>query len=267
VEKVFFFLCAVFLAYIIAVFFVHPHWGAAFKGTIVPSMPLTRTAVLTAVATFGTTLAPWGLAFIQSYAVDKRLTKDDLKLLKVDVWTGSFLTGLIGFFVIVTCAATLYPKHQVVQDAATAAKALEPFAGNTAKVLYAIGLIGAALLASSILPLSTAYSISDLTGRPAALDDSLKDAPLFYGVFALITLISAGLILLPGINLTTILIQSQNLNAVLLIPLLIYIFGIAIDRKLMGEYVATLRERWFYALLILVIIAANIAMLWFTIFP
>jgi NRAMP (natural resistance-associated macrophage protein)-like metal ion transporter len=266
VEKVFFFICAVFLSYIIAVFFVHPNWGAALKGTFVPSMPLTTTAISTAVATFGTTLAPWGLAFIQSYAVDKRLTRDDLKLLKVDVWTGSFLTGIIGFFVIVTCAATLYPKGLVVNSAATAAKALEPFAGLGAKILYAVGLIGAALLASSILPLSTAYSISDLTGKPSALDDSLKEAPLFYGTFAVITLISTAIILIPGVHLTQILVQSQNLNALLLIPLLLYIFGIAIDRKLMGEFVATLRERWLYAVLIGLIVIANIFLLWFTIF-
>ncbi len=267
VEKVFFLLCSVFLAYFIAVFFVHPNWGSALKGTFIPSMPMTSAAISTAVATFGTTLAPWGLAFIQSYAVDKRLTKDDLKLLKADVWTGSFLTGLIGFFVIITCAATLFPKHQVVKDAATAAKALEPFAGVTAKFLYAVGLIGAALLASSILPLSTAYSVSDLTGRPAALDDSLSEAPLFYATFAAITLLASAIILVPGINLTSILIQSQNLNAILLIPLLLYIFGIAIDRNLMGEFVATIRERWLYALLISIIILANLVMLWFTIFP
>ena len=266
VEKVFFLLCAVFLSYIIAAFFVHPNWGAAFKGTVVPTMPLTHDAIYLAVATLGTTLAPWGLAFIQSYAVDKRLTKDDLSLLRVDVWTGSILTGVIGFFVIVTCAATLFPHHLIANDAAVAAKALEPLAGSLAKILYAVGLIGAAFLAASILPLSTAYSISDLTGRPSGIDDKFKDAPLFYLTFGIITLISASLILIPGINLNTILVRTQNVNAFLLIPLLIYLFGIAVDKKLMGEYRASRRMQIIYGNLITLIIGANIAGFYFAFF-
>jgi Mn2+/Fe2+ NRAMP family transporter len=266
VEKVFFLLCSVFIAYVVAVFFVHPNWGAALKGTFVPTMPITHDAILIAVATLGTTLAPWGLAFIQSYAVDKRLTKDDLKLLRVDVWTGSILTGVIGFFVIVTCAATLYPHHVVVSDASVAAKALEPLAGSVAKGLYAVGLIGAAFLAASILPLSTAYSITDLTGRPSAIDDKFDEAPLFYLTFGAITLISAALIMIPGGNLTKILVQSQNLNAILLIPLLLYIFGISRDKRLMGEFASTVKMRWIYGTLITLIIGANIAMLYYTFF-
>jgi Mn2+/Fe2+ NRAMP family transporter len=159
IEKVFFVLSAVFLAYVIAGFLAHPNWGSAFKGLVTPTMPLTHDAIYIATATLGTTLAPWGLAFIQSYAVDKRLTRDDLKLLRVDVWTGSLLTGVIGFFVIVTCAATLNNKGITITDASQAAKALEPLAGTLAKDLFAVGLIGAALLAASILPLSTAYSV------------------------------------------------------------------------------------------------------------
>ena len=162
VEKVFFLLASVFIAYIIAGFMAAPDWSAAARGMFVPSMPLNRDALFIATATLGTTLAPWGLAFIQSYAVDKRLTKEDLKLLRVDVWTGSLLTGIIGFFVVITCAATLNVSGQTsITDAAQAAEALKPLAGTLAKELFAVGLIGAALLAASILPLSTAYEVTD----------------------------------------------------------------------------------------------------------
>ncbi len=267
VEKVFFALCSVFLAYVIAGFMSHPHWGEAFKGMVVPSMPLNHDAIYIATATLGTTLAPWGLAFIQSYAVDKRLTKDDLKLLRVDVWTGSLLTGIIGFFVVVTCAATLHAQGiTTITDAAQAAGALKPLAGTLAKDLFAIGLIGAALLAASILPLSTAYSISDLTGRPAALDDSYSEAPLFYGTFALITGFAAALILIPGAPLIKILILSQILNAVLLLPLLIYMFGIARDPRLMGEFVAKTGAKAIYTIIISVVAICVVTMLWFTFF-
>lgn len=265
VEKVFFVISGVFIAYIIAGFMAHPDWGSALHGVVVPSMPFTQDAVFIATATFGTTLAPWGLAFIQSYAVDKRLTRDDLKLLRVDVWTGSLLTGVIGFFVIITCAATLNKNGIQINDAADAAKALEPLAGTLAKELFAIGLIGAALLAASILPLSTAYSVSDLTGRPAALDDSPKEAPLFYATFGVITLLSAVLILIPGAPLIRILVLTQILNAVLLLPLLVYMYGISRDERLMGEFVSTRTMRIIYGVIIAIVAVAVCCMLWFTI--
>jgi NRAMP (natural resistance-associated macrophage protein)-like metal ion transporter len=264
IEKIFFLLSAVFFAYVIAGFLAHPDWGSAFKGLVTPTMPLTHDAIYIATATLGTTLAPWGLAFIQSYAVDKRLTRDDLKLLRVDVWTGSLLTGVIGFFVIITCAATLFKQGITIDDASKAAKALEPLAGALAKDLFAIGLIGAALLAASILPLSTAYSVSDLTGRPAALNDKFKEAPLFYTTFGFITALSAVLILIPSAPLIKILILTQILNAVLLLPLLIYMFGIARDKKLMGEFVASRRMTIVYLVIIGIVAAAIIGMLWFS---
>ena len=265
VEKVFLVISAGFIAYIIAGFMAGPDWGAAARGVLVPTIPFTQDAIFIATATIGTTLAPWGLAFIQSYAVDKRLTKDDLKLLRVDVWTGSLLTGVIGFFVVVTCAATLHKEGIHINDAADAAKALEPLAGAMAKELFAFGLIGCALLAASILPLSTAYSVSDLTGRPAALDDSPKEAPLFYFTFGLITVLSATLILIPGAPLITILVVTQVLNAILLLPLLIYMYGISKDERLMGEFVATRTMKTIYQIIIAIVAIAISCMLWFTI--
>jgi NRAMP (natural resistance-associated macrophage protein)-like metal ion transporter len=265
VEKVFFLLSAVFLSYVLAGFLAHPDWGQALRGMVVPSMPLTRDAVFIATATLGTTLAPWGLAFIQSYSVDKRLTRDDLRLLRVDVWTGSLLTGVIGFFVVITCAATLNRQGIfTITDASQAAIALKPLAGTLAKDLFAIGLVGAALLAASILPLSTAYSVSDLTGRPAAINDGYAEAPLFYGTFAAITLISAILVLIPGAPLITILLWTQVLNAVLLLPLLCYMFGIARDKRLMGEYSATRTMQSVYIVIIGLVFVCIASMLWFS---
>ena len=242
----------------------HPKWGSALHGMVVPSMPFNRDAINIATATLGTTLAPWGLAFIQSYAVDKRLTRADLKLLRADVWVGSALTGIIGFFVIVTCAATLNHEHITnITDASQAARALQPLAGTLAKDIFAIGIIGAALLAASILPLSTAYSVSDLTGSPAALDDKFEEAPLFYLTFAAITVVAGSLIMIPGVSLIWILISSQILNAILLLPLLAYMFGIARDKKLMGEFVAGPKALSLYGAIISVVAVCVLAQFWF----
>ncbi|MEY2638208.1 MAG: hypothetical protein RLZZ194_698, partial [Actinomycetota bacterium] len=266
VEKVFFLLASVFIAYVIAGFMAKPDWSAAAEGLFIPSMPFTREALFIATATLGTTLAPWGLAFIQSYAVDKRLTKEDLKLLRVDVWTGSLLTGIIGFFVVITCAATLHANGQTsITDASQAAAALKPLAGTLAKELFAVGLIGAALLAASILPLSTAYAVTDLTGRPAALDDKAHEAPLFYVTFGVITILAATMVLIPGAPLIRILVLTQILNAVLLLPLLLYMFGIAKDSRLMGEYRASNLMLTVYAAIISIVFLCVAALLWFTV--
>ena len=139
--------------------------------------------------------------------------------------TGALLTGIIGFFVVVSCAATLHARGLSINDAADAAAALEPLAGTLAKDLFAIGLIGAALLAASILPLSTAYSVSEFVGREAALDDRPSEAPLFYGTYGVIITVSAALILLPGAPLVSILVLTQILNAILLLVLLPFPLG------------------------------------------
>jgi len=238
VQHVLLVLSAVFVTYVVAGLLAHPDWGAAGRG-LLPTMPLTRDAVTVATATLGTTLAPWGLSFIQSYAVDKKLTIEYLRYSRVDVVTGSILTGVIGLFVVVSCAATLHRNGRSIDDAADAAAALRPLAGSLASGLFALGLIGAAFLAASILPLSTAYSVSEVVGRPAAVNDAPREAMLFYGVFAAVTALGAGLVLLPGAPLITILVLTQVLNAALLLPLLALMVGVARDRVLMGAHLAS----------------------------
>lgn len=236
VERVLLLLSTVFLAYIASGFMAGPDWGAAVRGTVVPSMPMTGEAIAIVTATLGTTLAPWGLAFMQSYAVDKKLRTEDLSAERVDVVTGAVLTGVIGFFVVVACAATLHRDGRSITDAADAAVALEPLAGQAAATLFGVGLIGASLLAASILPLSTAYSVCEYAGMEAALDDPYQQARTFYLTYGVITVIGTVLVLTPDAPLVTILVGTQVLNAVLLIPLLIAMVGLGRDRDLMGDF-------------------------------
>ncbi len=260
VQQVLLLLSSVFAAYVVSGILARPDWTAAGVGLVVPTMPLTRDAVVMATATVGTTLAPWGLSFIQSFAVDKHLSLDDLKYSKYDVIVGSALTAIIGFFVVVACAATLHEQSLPINDARDAAIALKPLAGSLAGGLFALGLIGAALLAASVLPLSTAYSVSEVVGRPAAVNDTIKSAPLFYGTYGAVTLLGALLVLIPGAPLISILVLSQVLNAVLLIPLLVMMTGIAHDETLMGEHRSTKRARSVHRVTILSITACVVAM-------
>ena len=235
VEHVLLGLSAVFVAYVISGILAHPDWGATAKGLVVPSLPLNREAILVAVATVGTTLAPWGLAFIQSYAVDKKLKVKDLRYERVDVIVGAVLTGVIGLFVVVACAATLHVQGIDINDARDAARALEPLAGNTASTLFGLGFLGAALLAAAIVPLSTAYSVSETFGRKADLDDSFEEARVFYLSYGVVVAVAAVIVLIPGAPLIPILFLSQALNAVLLLVLLPFIRSLGKDRELMGE--------------------------------
>jgi Mn2+/Fe2+ NRAMP family transporter len=236
VEHLLLALSTIFVAYVVAGVLAQPDWGAAARGLVVPTLPGDRDAVLVVVATVGTTLAPWGLAFIQSYAVDKRLTPGELRYERIDVVAGAVMTGVIGALVVVACAATLHPGGRSIDDARDAASALEPLAGDLAATLFGAGLLGAGLLAAAIVPLSTAYSVSEAIGVEAALDDPLAEARVFYGCFVAVVVCAAGVVLAPGAPLVSILFLTQALNAVLLLPLLVLVHMIARDRHLMGEH-------------------------------
>ena len=236
VEHVLLALSSVFIAYIAAGFLAHPDWGEVARGLVVPTPPGSRDAALTAVAVVGTTLAPWGLAFIQSYVADKRLRPRDLRLERVDVVVGSVLTGVIGVFVAIACAATLNVDGISIDTAADAARGLAPLAGSFSATLFGIGLLGAGLLAVSVLPLSTAYSVTDAVGTEAALDDRPSEAPLFYGSFVFVVIPAVVLVCIPGVSLVAILFLSQALNALLLLPLIWLMRRLGLDADVMGPY-------------------------------
>lgn len=236
VEHVFLLLCTAFVAYVAAGLLAHPDWHAAARGVVVPSLPFSRGALLVAAGTVGTTLAPWGLAFIQSYAADKQLSSKDLRYERVDVISGAVLTGIIGVFVVVACAATVHATgHHDITDARDAAQALRPLAGRLASTLFGFGLVGAAVLAAAVVPLSTAYSISEAFGKETGVDDGFREAPFFYSAYLAILGLGAGLVLVPGAPLVSILFLTQVVNAILLLPMLVALRKLGRDADVMGE--------------------------------
>ena len=235
VEHILLALSLVFVAYVAAGILAGPDWGAAARGLVEPRMPGSRDAVLIAVATLGTTLAPWGLAFMQSYAVDKHLHVSDMRYERIDVITGAMLTGVIGFFVIIACAATLHPAGVGISDGADAARGLEPLAGSSAATLFGLGILGAGMLAAAVVPLSTAYSVCEAAGHPAGLDQRPSEAPLFYGSFLGAMAVAAGIVLIPAVPLVPVLYLTQVLNAVLLLAILPFMVRLGRDERLMGD--------------------------------
>lgn len=234
VEHVLLALSAIFVTYIASGLLSHPHWQQVGKGLVIPNLPSDRHAVLVATATLGTTLAPWGLAFIQSYTADKQLKPKDWHLARLDIVSGAVLTGVIGLFVVISTTETLYKTHQHIKTAKDAAVALAPLAGHLASTLFAIGLVGAGMLAAAILPLATAYSVAESCGHAGKLDGKLKTEPIFYGTFAGVIAAAAILVMIPGAPLIPILFLTQALNAVMLLPLLAMIIHLCRDETMMG---------------------------------
>ena len=260
VERLLLAVSTVFLAYIASGVLAGPDWGAALRGTVVPTMPMTGEAIAIVTATLGTTLAPWGLSFMQSYAVDKKLRTEDLPLERIDVIVGAVLTGVIGFFVVVACAATLHRDGLRITDAADAAVALQPLAGDAAATLFAVGLIGASFLAASILPLSTAYSVCEYAGFEAAVDDPYSEARTFYMTYGIVTLVGTVIVLSPDVPLVAILVGTQVLNAILLVPLLIAMVGLGRDRELMGPFASSRAATAVYGITTAVVVACVVTL-------
>ena len=198
-------------------------------------MPLNNAGWIAITATLGTTLAPWGLAFLQSYAVDKKITVADLKWERIDVIVGSLLTGVIGLSIAVACAATLHPAGIPIVDARDAAVALRPLAGSFATVLFGTGLLGASLLAAAIVPLATAYSIAEGIGAPASLDLDSHHFQFFYAAFIGLTVAAVSIVSLPGLSLIPLIYTSQVVNAVLLPFHVVALLLLARDYKVVGE--------------------------------
>ena len=236
VEHILLLLGSVFVTYIASGFLADPDWSAVAHGLVVPSLPSENGSTVVIAATIGTTLAPWGLAFIQSYAVDKHLHASELRYERIDVIAGSVVTGLIAVFVVIACAATLHATGQSIDDARDVAVGLEPLAGQLAAALFGVGLLGAALLAAAVLPLSTAYSLSEALGREAALDDSFREAPAFYLSYGLVVVVGAAIVLIPSLPLIGILFVTQVVNAVLLLPLLLAMVLLGRDPNVLGRF-------------------------------
>jgi len=237
VEKVLLVLCLSALSYVIAVFIIKPNWAEVFQDSLQLSTSLSSNFILSVLAVIGTTITPWGIFYIQASVADKEIDVKDFYLTKFDVTFGAIWANLVAGFIIITTAYSLFPAGIVVESAEQAALALEPLAGSAAKILFAIGLLGASLLAVSVLPLSTTYAFCEAFGFERGLNRSVKEAPTFYALFGVIILISVVFVMIPNLPLFQIMWLSQSLNAILLPAILYLLIKIANDHVVMGEYV------------------------------
>ena len=242
VERVFFAFCVVYLAYVVSGILVHPNWSDVAHQMFFPHFSTSSAYLLMAIGIIGTTISPWMQFYIQSAVVDKGVTEAEYGYSRVDVVIGSVVTDVIAFFIIIASAATIFIHNAhaahplVINDAGDVAAALAPLAGKFSSLLFAIGLLNAAIFTASILPLSTAYYVCEAFGFERGVDHGFKDAPIFYGLYLALIVIGGGVVLIPGSPLLAIIFYSQVLNGVLLPIVLVLMLLLINNKKLMGEW-------------------------------
>ncbi len=237
VERAFLLMSLVFLGYIVSAFLAKPDWTEVASGLVKPSFSFEYAYLFTLVAVVGTTISPYMQVYVQSSVVEKGVTPEDYRRTKMDVWIGTMLAMLVVFFIVVSTAATLHKHGVQIETAADAARALNPLAGPYAEKLFAVGLFGASMLAAGVLPLATAYSISEALGFEKGVSRSFREAPIFLGVFTFLVSTGAAIAVIPNLPLIRVLLVTQVINGLLLPIILFAVLRLVNDRDLMGSHV------------------------------
>jgi Mn2+/Fe2+ NRAMP family transporter len=162
---------------------------------------------------------------------------DNYRETKTDVWVGTVFAILIVFFIVVSTAATLHKAGIPITSAADAAQALRPLAGRYAETLFGLGLFGASMLAAGVLPLATAYSISEALGFEKGVSRSFREAPIFLGTFTFLVAVGAAIAVIPNLPLIRVLLVTQVINGLLLPIVLFAVLKLVNNRELMGAHV------------------------------
>jgi NRAMP (natural resistance-associated macrophage protein)-like metal ion transporter len=242
VEKIFLFACVFYITYVVSGILVKPDWKLAAIYSVKPKLLLEPDYIYMLIGMVGTTIAPWMQFYLQAAVVEKGITAKEYAESRIEVIVGCFMTSVIAFFIIVACAGAIWTVHpQKIDDAAQAALGLKPF-GQYAFLLFAAGLFNASIFAACILPLSTAYTVCEGLGLESGVNRRLREAPWFYGLYTLLIVVGAGVVLIPKFPLVRMILLSQVLNGVLL-PLVLIFMVLLINRKdLMGAWT---NPRWF----------------------
>ncbi len=236
VEKAFLLMTLVFFAYPVAAVMAKPDWGDVFRGAFVPSLRFQASYLALLVGLLGTTITPYMQLFQQSSVVERGVARRHYGPEKLDTYFGAIFSNLMSIMMIIATAATLHVAGQTqLSSAADAARALEPAVGPLAGTLFAVGLLGASMLAGAVLPLATAYGVSEAFGLPKGVSLDFRRAPMFFGLFTAMIVFGAICALIPGLPVIQWLLSVQVLNGVLLPVMLIFILLLANNQRLMGR--------------------------------
>ncbi len=244
------FLTLSLFAYVLVVFVSPYDWGQVARNTLIPTLQFSKEYLLNLVAILGTTISPYLFFWQASQEIEEKIdegkvkpaarkgvSKIELKWMRTDVISGMLFSNLIMWFIIATTSSTLFSQGAgKIDSALKAAEALEPIAGHLAYGVFAAGIIGTGLLAVPILAGSAAYAVAETFRLREGLYLKLRQAPGFYGVIALSTLIGFAINLV-GINPIQALYYTAVLNGIVAPPLLVMIMLIGNNPKIMTNKV------------------------------
>jgi Mn2+/Fe2+ NRAMP family transporter len=236
-QRVFVAMTLPFFAYPVAAVLAHPHWGDVGRAVVEPRIHVNGAYVVLFIATVGTTITPFMQLYLQSAVVERGLGPEDIPAERAEVATASVFANLVAVFIIIATGATLFVHgDHTVSSAADAARALEPFAGRFAEALFAVGLLGASLLAAAILPVTAAYVIAETFGLEKGIARRPREAPVFVTTLTVLLLIGAVVAMIPGVPVIRLLVFVQVVNGALLPVTLFFVWRLSRNEELMGEY-------------------------------
>jgi Mn2+/Fe2+ NRAMP family transporter len=236
-ERIFLIFSVSLLTYVVSALMSNPQWSEIGSAIVHPRMEMNTTSLAMVIALVGTTIAPWMQFYMQSTVIEKGLKMKHYRYTIIDIVVGCVVTIVVAFFIMVACGSTLHPQGIQINEAKDAALALRPLAGEIASQVFAFGLFVASVFSATILPLATAFYVSEAFGFEAGIDKKWNEAREFYTLYTGILVISALIILIPGAPLIQISIWSQVINGVLLPVVLVSMILLINNRKIMGNYV------------------------------
>jgi len=266
VERFLIVISMIYFTYVVSGVMANPPWKEVFRQIAAPHIRFDKDYILLFITMVGTTVTPYMQFYLQSAIVDKGVRIEEYKYAKIDVYAGAFMTVFIAFFIVLATGTLLHPAGVVVDSAEDAARALEPLAGDFAAHLFGIGLLNASFLAAFVLPLATAYGLSEAFGWESGINKTFREAPQFLGFYTAFIVIGAGVIMVPNVPLIKIMFLSQTINGILLPIVLIIMLRLVNDPALMGEYVNSRRMNLITWVTVAVLILMTVMLLVMSLF-
>jgi NRAMP (natural resistance-associated macrophage protein)-like metal ion transporter len=243
-------LALVLFSYVASALMANLDWATIAQHTYKPNISLDKDTLIIICAILGTTISPYLFFWQTSQEVEEKILQGkttlrlrrqavpraDIRSMRIDVWSGMFLSNAVMFFIIAACGGILYSQGITeIESAAQAAEALRPFAGNATFFLFSIGIIGTGLLAIPVLAGSSSYVAAESFRWREGLYNRLGKAYAFYGVIIISMLVGMGMNFL-GIDPIKALIYAALANAFVAPIVLYFIVKIASDKKIMGKW-------------------------------
>ena len=269
-------LALVLLSYILSSILADLNWGEILMAAVTPQLELSKESLILLCAILGTTISPYLFFWQTSQEVEEQILqgkttlharrlatpKADVKSMRIDVWSGMFLSNLVMFFIIAACGGILYANGITeITSAAQAAEALRPFAGDATYFLFAIGIIGTGMLSIPVLAGSSSYAFAESFRWREGLWRKLDQARAFYGIIIISMLIGLGMNFL-GIDPIKALIYSALLNGLVAPIVLFLIVKIASNRKIMGHWTNKTYVTWIGWITTAMMTVAGLAAIW-----